>query len=208
MKFLIISVLFGIYGSIFQAVIQALIDEIESLDDLLSPHAQQLISDLRPHTVTDDVYDELEEKASLGDRLADKIASFAGSWGFIAGFIALMTAWMILNVVMGPDAWDKYPFILLNLGLSTLAALQAPVILMSQNRQSEKDRAVARNDFEVNIKNELEIADLHRKLDVLTSTMDLQNRLINALVAARRQEVNATVQAIEKARRVDIRKAE
>jgi uncharacterized membrane protein len=86
---------------------------------------------------------------------------------------------------------------LLNLSLSTLAALQAPVILMAQNRQAEKDRAVAQNDFQVNLKNELEIADLHRKIDELTVALSLQTRLINALVSARRKEVVATVRAIE-----------
>ena len=183
--------------------IQALIDEVEALDNLLSPEAQQLSQDLRKHTVTDDVYDELAEQASLGDRLADRLATAAGSWAFIGLFIAFMFVWMGINVGLGSSAWDKYPFILLNLGLSTLAALQAPVILMAQNRQSEKDRAVARNDFEVNIKSELEIANLHRKLDTLTNALDQQNRLINALVAARRREVNATIWAIEKERRQD-----
>lgn len=181
--------------------IQALIEEIESLDSLLSPEAQQLIRDLRPRTVTDDVYEEIDESDSLSDRLADRIASMAGSWRFIGTFVIFMAIWMGINYLMKAAAFDPYPFILLNLGLSTLAALQAPVILMSQNRQSEKDRAVARNDFEVNIKNELEIADLHRKLDMLTGTMDLQNKLINALVAARRQEVSATIHTIEQARK-------
>src|SRR5690606_23385780 len=97
-------------------------------------------------------------------------------------------------------AFDTYPFILLNLGLSTLAALQAPVILMSQNRQAMKDRAVAENDFQVNLKNEVEIADMHRKVDNLVSAMELQSKQINALVNARRQEVSATVQAIEATR--------
>ena len=181
--------------------IQALIDEIEALDSLLSPEAQTLIRDLRPHTVTDDVYDELEEQATFANRLADRLATIAGSWTFIGGFGILMAIWIGINFMMGSQAFDPYPFILLNLGLSTLAALQAPVILMSQNRQAETDRAVARNDFEVNIKNELEIADLHRKLDVLTSSLELQTRLVNVLVAARRQEVSATVQAIEQARK-------
>lgn len=180
-----------------EARVQSLIDEIEELDSLLSPEAQTLIRDLRPHTVTDDVYDEIDETATLGDRFADKIASFAGSWFFIGGFLLLMVIWMLGNVYLGLNAFDRYPFILLNLGLSTLAALQAPVILMSQNRQSEKDRAVARNDFEVNLKNELELADLHRKMDTLVTTIELQHKLVNALVVARRQEVTATVQAIE-----------
>ena len=182
------------------ARIDRLIDEIEALDNLLSPEARSLIRDLRSHTVSDDVYDELEEKATFGDRMADKIATFAGSWFFIGGFILFMALWMALNVYLGPRAFDTYPFILLNLGLSTLAALQAPVILMSQNRQASKDRAVADNDFQVNLKNEAEIADLHRKLDNLTDTIEFQSKAINALVNARRQEVTATVQAIEATR--------
>lgn len=177
--------------------IQELIDEIEELDSLLSPEAQKLLRDLRPITVTDDVYEEIDEDDTLADRLADRIASLAGSWKFIILFLIFMGAWMGLNIALGKNAFDNYPFILLNLGLSTLAALQAPVILMSQNRQSEKDRAVAHNDYQVNLKSELEIADLHRKIDSLSNALELQNRLVNALVAARRQEVKTTVQAIE-----------
>jgi len=180
--------------------IHELIDEIEELNSLLSPEAQQLIRDLRPHTVTDDVYEEIDEKSSLGDRLADWIAGFAGSWRFIISFMLLMAAWMGLNLYLGSQAFDPFPFILLNLALSTLAALQAPVILMSQNRQASKDRAVAQNDFQVNLKNELEIADLHRKIDGLTEALTVQTKLVNALVAARRHELNATVRAIENAR--------
>ena len=176
--------------------IERLIDEIEALDNLLSPEALSLIRDLRPHTVSDDVYDELEEKATLGDKLADKMASIAGSWTFILGFVIFMITWISINIYLGARAFDTYPFILLNLGLSTLAAFQAPVILMSQNRQSKKDRAVADNDFQVNLKNEVEIADMHRKVDNLVNAMELQSKLINALVNARRQEVSATVQAI------------
>jgi len=176
--------------------IERLIDEIEALDNLLSPEALSLIRDLRPHTVSDDVYDDLEEKATIGDKLADKMASFAGSWTFIGGFIIFMISWMSVNIYLGERAFDTYPFILLNLGLSTLAAFQAPVILMSQNRQSKRDRAVADNDFQVNLKNEVEIADMHRKVDNLVNAMELQSKLINALVSARRQEVSATVQAI------------
>ncbi len=177
--------------------VQELIDEIEALDNLLSPEAQSLIRDLRQHPVTDDVLWDMEENATFGDRMADRMAEAAGSWRFILGFVCFMAMWIGVNIALGPKAFDTFPFILLNLGLSTLAALQAPVILMSQNRQGEKDRAVARNDFEVNLKNELEIADLHRKMDALVQTIDMQNRLVNALVQARRQELNATVRAIE-----------
>ncbi len=180
--------------------IQDLIEEIEELDSLLSPEAQELIRDLRPLIVTDDVYEEIDENAKLGDKLADKMAIFAGSWKFIIFFILVMVIWMSGNLILGGGAFDPYPFILLNLTLSTLAALQAPVILMSQNRQATKDRAVADNDFQVNLKNEVEIADLHRKIDTLTDALAMQTRMVNALVEARRKELNATIRHIEHTR--------
>lgn len=182
------------------AQIDDLITEIEELDSLLSPEAQDLIRDLRPYIVTDDVYEDIDEKASLGDRLADRLSIFAGSWKFIIIFGGIMFVWIIINGSAGADAFDPFPFILLNLTLSTLAALQAPVILMSQNRQAAKDRAVADNDFQVNLKNEVEIADLHRKIDALTDALTMQTKLVNALVEARRKELNATVRLIEHAR--------
>jgi uncharacterized membrane protein len=181
--------------------IQALIEEVEALDNLLSPEAQNLIKDLRPRTVTDDVYEEIDENATFGARMADRLATFAGSWRFIIGFTIIMGIWIAINFTLKDRAFDPFPFILLNLGLSTLAGLQAPVILMSQNRQSHKDRAVAQNDYHVNLKNELEIVDLHRKIDLLATTLEIQSKLLNALVAARRQEINATVKVIESQRR-------
>ncbi len=179
--------------------IQELIDEIEELKSLLSPEAQELIRDLRPRIVTDDVYEDIDERASLGDRMADRLAAFAGSWKFILGFALLMVVWIAVNYSMGAEAFDPFPFILLNLTLSTLAALQAPVILMSQNRQATKDRAVAQNDYHVNLKNEVEIADLHRKIDGLTEALSMQTRMVNALVEARRKELSATVRVMESA---------
>jgi uncharacterized membrane protein len=184
--------------------IQELITEIEELDSLLSPEAQDIIRDLRPVTVSDDIYDLIEENATFGQRMADRIATFAGSWGFIIFFLLLMLFWMGINTYLGENAFDPFPFILLNLSLSTLAALQAPVILMSQNRQSERDRQVSRNDYEVNLKNELELVDLHRKMDALVNTIELQSRVINALGNARRQELSATVKAITYARKEDL----
>jgi uncharacterized membrane protein len=180
--------------------IQAIIDEIEALDSLLSPEAQQLSRDLRPRTVTDDVYEEIDERASFGERLADRMAGFAGSWRFIGIFCALMAVWIALNALAGIEAFDPFPFILLNLTLSTLAALQAPVILMAQNRMVASDRAVAQNDFQVNLKSELEIADLHRKMDGLSDVLTMQTRLVNALVTARREELSATVRMMKTAR--------
>ncbi|MGQ9888385.1 MAG: DUF1003 domain-containing protein [Aggregatilineales bacterium] len=180
--------------------IQELIDEIEELDNLLSPKAQALIRDLRQHTVTDNVYKNIDEQATLGDRLADWLAAYAGSWRFIFLFTGIMAAWIAVNTYLGSAAFDPFPFILLNLTLSTLAALQAPVILMSQNRQAAKDRAMAENDYQVNLKAEVQITDLHRKVDALVETLDAQTRLVNALVNARRKELNATVRAIENTR--------
>ena len=182
------------------AHIQDLIDEIEELKSLLSPEAQKLINDLRPRIVTDDVYEEMDERSSLGERMADKISTMAGSWRFIIFFCLLMAVWIATNALLGVKAFDPFPFILLNLTLSTLAALQAPVILMSQNRQASKDRAVAQNDYQVNLKSEVEIADLHRKVDNLTDALVMQTRLVNALVAARHKELSATVRAMESTR--------
>jgi len=182
------------------AEIQDLIAEIEELDNLLGPEAHELIRDLRPYIVTDDVYEDIDEQASFGDRLADKLASYAGSWKFIIGFSLAMVIWIAANATLADRAFDPFPFILLNLTLSTLAALQAPVILMAQNRQASKDRAVAQNDYKVNLKNEVEIADLHRKIDNLTDALATQTRLVNALVEARRKELSATIRVIESAR--------
>jgi uncharacterized membrane protein len=185
--------------------VQELIDEAEELENLLSPEAREIIEGLRPRTVTDDVYENFDEKSTFGQRMADRISAFAGSWKFIIGFLLLMLIWMGINLILGSRAFDPAPFILLNLTLSTLAALQAPMILMSQNRQSQKDRAQAQNDYQVNLKNEMEIVDLHRKVDVLLVALDQQTRLVNALVVARRQEITATVRAIEGVRREEMR---
>ncbi|MFM8750858.1 DUF1003 domain-containing protein [Rhabdaerophilum sp.] len=105
------------------------------------------------------------ERLTIGQRLADQVAYWGGSWPFIFGFGALMAIWMGANVVAASQAFDPYPFILLNLVLSTLAAIQAPIIMMSQNRQASRDRLQALHDYEVNLKAELEIMALHEKLD-------------------------------------------
>ena len=104
--------------------------------------------------------------ATVGQRLADRVASFGGSWTFIGLFAVMMVSWMALNQEMEAP-FDAYPYILLNLVLSCLAALQAPVIMMSQNRQAARDRLDARNDYEVNLRAEMEIVAVHTKLDLL-----------------------------------------
>jgi uncharacterized membrane protein len=113
---------------------------------------------------------ELEADAGLtiGERLADKLAEIGGSWTFIMIFMSLLTLWIVLNVYwLKSQAYDPYPFILLNLVLSCIAALQAPVIMMSQNRQENKDRSRARSDYLINLKAELEVRSLHAKIDLL-----------------------------------------
>src|SRR5215468_4135342 len=111
---------------------------------------------------------EFERSLTFGEKLADKVAAIGGSWGFIVGFCVFLLAWAVVNaVILVQTAFDPYPFIFLNLLLSMLAALQAPIIMMSQNRQSLKDRAAARHDYEVNLKAELDLMALHDKLDEL-----------------------------------------
>ena len=119
-----------------------------------------------------------DEKSTLGQRAADAVARFAGSWAFIFSFIAVMVLWMAGNVLLASRAFDAYPFILLNLVLSCIAAVQAPLIMMSQNRQEAKDRQRAENDYRVTLKNELIIDDLYRKLDrILENQQRIDQRL-------------------------------
>lgn len=113
---------------------------------------------------------EFDENATLGQRCADAVATFGGSWVFLIIFGATLLVWVLLNaliLVRHGKTFDPYPYILLNLFLSMLAAVQAPIILMSQNRQAEKDRINAEHDYEVNLKAELEIMLLHEKVDLL-----------------------------------------
>lgn len=141
-------------------------------------------------TVSSDTNKQVEEVATFGQRLADRVATFGGSWGFIGLFLGILVVWMIFNSVTArQDHFDPYPFILLNLVLSCVAALQAPVIMMSQNRQEQKDRIRAESDYSTNLKAELEVRLLHEKLDhLLTKQMmrlfevqDLQVALLKEL---------------------------
>lgn len=126
---------------------------------------EELIHRLIESKVTANINCEKSEKDTLGQKAADAVAKFVGSWIFIFTFIFVMIIWIILNTLLATGAFDSYPFILLNLVLSCIAAIQAPLIMMSQNRQETKDRARAENDYRVNLKNEIVIDDLHRKLD-------------------------------------------
>jgi len=138
--------------------------EVGELDDLES----KVLKALKEKTIVSDNPDEDDANLTIGQKVADKVASFGGSWTFILSFLGFLLAWIALNAfVFMNKGYDPYPFILLNLILSCVAALQAPVIMMSQNRQGEKDREKAENDYMVNLKSELEIRLLHEKLDHL-----------------------------------------
>ena len=114
----------------------------------------------------------IEQEATFGERVADGVAGFGGSWTFIITFLASLVVYSAVNVVLGRRAWDPYPFILLNLMLSMLAALQAPVIMMSQNRQDTKDRLRGELDFAVNRRAEAEVQELARKLNAIVDKID------------------------------------
>jgi len=139
--------------------------------DELSAREQRVISTIanRRH-VTRNVNRSVRDGEGFGDRTADRVARFGGSWTFILTFVAVLVAWIIVNTLLVSQVgrgFDAYPFVFLNLLLSMVAALQAPIILMSQNRQAARDRIAAGLDYEVNLKAELEIMALHEKLDGL-----------------------------------------
>ena len=128
---------------------------------------------------------EKDKPDTVGPRAADRIAKFAGSWGFILSFIAVLTGWMTCNILLSRRAFDPYPFILLNLVLSCVAAIQAPLIMMSQNRQEEKDRRRAENDYKVNLKTEIMIEDLHDKLNRVLARQEI---ILHALNETKKQD--------------------
>ena len=145
-------------------VLEEEIGELSALD-------HEVIESLQQHEIlSSDISKQFERKLTFGERLSDHIAEFGGSWKFIILFGAVLIGWIILNAVFLFDrGFDPYPFILLNLILSCLAAIQAPIIMMSQNRAEARDRLRAENDYKVNLKAELEIRHLHEKLDHLLS---------------------------------------
>lgn len=143
-------------------VLEEEIGELSALD-------QEVIESLQQHEIlSNDLSKQFEKKLTFGERLSDHIAEFGGSWKFLISFGAVLLIWIAFNgVLLATRAFDPYPFILLNLILSCLAAVQAPIIMMSQNRAEARDRLRAENDYKVNLKAELEIRHLHEKLDHL-----------------------------------------
>jgi uncharacterized membrane protein len=149
----------------------------KSLEHLLVTENEQLqkLNDIVLKAVEEEkllsqkLYAFEDKNPPLGSRIADRVASFGGSWKFIVTFILFMIVWMGVNLYIFQKPFDPFPFILLNLLLSALAAIQAPVIMMSQNRKEEKDRQRAVNDYLVNLKSEIEVRNLHQKIDLLIS---------------------------------------
>jgi len=150
----------------------------KELGKLTDPEKKVLTSITDNTTLSDKIDGDDQQILTFGQRIADKVASFGGSWTFIISFGIFIFLWISLNIFwLVNKGFDPYPFILLNLILSCLAALQAPVIMMSQNRQEEKDRDRAKNDYMINLKSELEIRTLHEKIDHFV--MDQQQELLD-----------------------------
>jgi uncharacterized membrane protein len=140
---------------------------LDSDEGELRPREKKVLEKiLKRAAISRYVEKDYQAQSTVGQRIADRVAQVGGSWGFIIGFGVFIAVWVSINtfILLG-RAFDPYPFILLNLALSLLAAIQAPVILMSQNRQAARDRLAAEHDYEVNLKAEIEIAALHEKLD-------------------------------------------
>lgn len=144
--------------------IRAALEEEKGELTALEKEVVQSISE--QETVSKDIHKEYEERLTFGQRMADRLAAYGGSWRFILTFVGVLVCWIVVNtLLLIHRPFDPYPFILLNLVLSCLAALQAPVIMMSQNRQDAKDRLRSEHDYRVNLKAELEVRYLHQKLD-------------------------------------------
>ncbi len=161
----------------------------------LTKREQEMIRRILQHShVSRNINKEFDEQLTFGQRLADRVASFGGSWTFIIIFGCILLAWVILNsfiLAKHNAAFDPYPYILLNLFLSMMASVQAPVIMMSQNRQAAKDRLDAAHDYEINLKAELEIASLHAKMD------KLRDKQWAELVAMQQEQINLLTKLLE-----------
>ena len=151
-------------------------NELEAEDE------QELIDLLIDQPISIDIDKQESSKMTKGDRIADKLSEVAGSWKFILGFSGFLIFWVILNtfILKGKSQIDEYPFILLNLLLSCLAALQAPIIMMSQNRQAEKDSLRNQNDYRIDLKSELILEQLHHKMEQLEKNQKLILKLIDS----------------------------
>lgn len=158
-------------------------------NELDSKDEEELLDLLVDQPISIDVDKQEEAKMTFGDRVADKVSEIAGSWGFILGFTAFLIFWIVLNTVVLSEgnAIDEYPFILLNLLLSCIAALQAPIIMMSQNRQSAKDSLRNQNDYRTDLKSELILEELHDKMELILKN---QKKIMKELEGEKDEENN------------------
>ncbi|MBQ8534630.1 MAG: DUF1003 domain-containing protein [Bacilli bacterium] len=156
-------------------------------NELDSKDEEELLDLLVDQPISIDVDKQEESKMTFGDRVADKVSEIAGSWGFIIGFSLFLIFWIVLNTVIlsGESAIDEYPFILLNLLLSCIAALQAPIIMMSQNRQAAKDSLRNQNDYRTDLKSELILEELHDKMELILKN---QKRIMKELEVNNNEE--------------------
>lgn len=160
---------------------QELIDLILNNEDNFNEMEEEILHAIINERQSRDVHHIHRESLSFGDKMSDKLAEFAGSWKFISIFTGILVLWIILNGYLLSKPYDPFPFILLNLILSCIAALQAPIIMMSQNRQEEKDRIRSKNDYKINLKAELIIEDLHKKLDVIIKNQENMSKRLEYL---------------------------
>ncbi len=156
-------------------LVKILIKDQKLLDNV---NEEELMDMLLDENIAVDVDKEAEEKATRSEKIADKLTEVAGSWGFIIGFISFLLIWILLNLFFLKDI-DPYPFILLNLLLSCLAALQAPIIMMSQNRQSKKDSLRSRQDYKTDLKSELILEEIHDDMEEILKNQRKLLKLIN-----------------------------
>ncbi len=168
---------------------------LDKISNLTKREQEMIRRILQRSHVSRNINKEFDEQLTLGQRMADRVAAFGGSWTFITIFGFILLAWVILNSVILAKrnaAFDPYPYILLNLFLSMMASVQAPIIMMSQNRQAAKDRLDAAHDYEINLKAELEIASLHAKMD------ELREKQWAELVAMQQEQINLLTKLLEK----------
>jgi uncharacterized membrane protein len=153
-------------------LIKSILDETEILAD-----EEEVIDLLIQEKISKDINSVHKDQLSFGNKMSDSMAKFVGSWGFVIIFVVVLIVWIVFNH-MAAKPFDPFPFILLNLVLSCIAAIQAPIIMMSQNRQEQKDRLRSQNDYMVNIKAEIIVEDLHKKLDLL---MENQKEILSKM---------------------------
>ncbi|MHB1024739.1 MAG: DUF1003 domain-containing protein [Desulfobacteria bacterium] len=176
------------YGKIAEKVFRKKFEELTEREKKVARHLVD-----RTH-ISRNVVHDFSEEMTFGQRLADKVARFGGSWTFISIFAVVLVIWILLNsfiLITYNKSFDPYPYILLNLFLSMLAAIQAPIILMSQNRQAYKDRLSAEHDYEVNLKAELEIMALHEKMD------SLKEKQWSELISIQQEQIRLLKQLIK-----------